>query len=127
MSETNREAKVRTKEVRRAPQEEPVGLGNRLKKKLTKKQRGEWKIRMTSSRRLGLNMPESWIWNRYRDENSARGALRNLGSKFSFYFIEILDPHDQVLADNREAYEVRRKKDAEMRAQAIESPIYKVI
>jgi acyl-CoA synthetase (NDP forming) len=115
-SNSNQEASARVKEARRVPQEEKVSLGTRLKKKLSKKQRGDFKIRVTKYQsRANLDTPHTWIWNHYRDEDAARGALKTLGKKFSFYFLEILNPDGQVIVDNKEEFEARRRHEYKLR------------
>jgi hypothetical protein len=115
--ESNQEARARVKEARRAPQEEKVGLGTRLKKRLSKKQRGEFKIRVTNSlHRKGLEPPNVYIFNQYRDEDAAKGAMRTLGRKYSFYLLEVLDPEGNVIMDNKEEYEARKARDKQLRS-----------
>jgi hypothetical protein len=117
MSETSREAKVRVKEVRRTPQQESPGVGTRFKKKLPKKKRGEYKIRVTRMQiRPGLEGPYSYIWNHYRDEAAALGAFRTLGTRYSFYFLEVVDPEGKVIVDNKEAYEACKARDRKLRS-----------
>jgi hypothetical protein len=112
--ESNQEARARVKEVRRGPQEEKVGLGSRIKKRLSKKDKGEFKLRITDiPMKPGLEKPHTWIWRQYRDEDT---ALRNLGKKYSFFFLEILNPDGQVIVDNKEIYEARRAEDLKLRS-----------
>jgi hypothetical protein len=120
-----REESERVKQERLNPAPE-IKQGNQMKKKLSKSKRGEWKIRMNQIKR-GLEKPEQWIHNHYRDEASALGALRNLGPKFAFYFIEVLNPVGKVIADNREAYEARRLKFKDVPPLELEDLEYKII
>jgi hypothetical protein len=118
MSASNQEERVRAKEARRAPQEDKPSLGTRLKKKLSKKQRGDFQIRVTKFQsRATLDKPHTWIWNHYRDEAAARGALRNLGKKFSFYFLEVVDPAGHVIVDNKEEFEANRARNRKLRGE----------
>lgn len=126
MSEYREECE-RAKQERRSPIADMVKRGNQGKKKPGKKQRGEFKIRMTRGPRRGLEEPDTWIWNQYRDAVTVIGALRSLEKKYSFYFIEALDPAGKVIADNREAFEARKQRDVKLREQLVESPTFKVI
>jgi hypothetical protein len=106
----NRESLVNLKEERRAPSVDKPSFGSRLKKKLAKKDRGDFKIRVTTR-------DSQWIWNQYRNEDIARGALRTQGTKYKFYFLEVLNGVGEVIADNREEHDAYLAREAAFRSQ----------